>query len=820
MFRNYLIVAWRNLKKQRLYSVINVLGLSVGLSAFLLIALYLNNELSYDRMHPDYEEIYRLSYNRKWDNGNTQAMATSSAVWAPRYEEQFPEVSAYTRLTHQGYPGFVNKEDDINSFMEPKFYWVDANFLEVFNFPLIYGNKETVFSQTDGVVLSESMVNKYFGEENPMGEIIEFSQNFGTIKLTVTGVMEDPPQNSHLKPTFIANVDAYLQKTEQAWNWNPFQYPGDAFVFTYLKIDQESGIEKIEDDFPGYIKSILENNQNENYEEYESAKLTPIADLHFHPEMKWELEAPADSDYIPIFTITALLVLIIACINFMNLATARSAKRSREVGLRKTLGSTKQQLITQFYGESFLITFLSAVIALGLAIACLPYFNSLTGKAFVHTDILAFETLTIAALLAIFVGLFAGSYPAIYLSSFKPIAALRGIFTSGRSAETIRRGLVIFQFAISVILIICTLVVADQMNLINGRKLGEEKDRILSIRLGGFGLGDDWITIRDQLENNSFVEEIAVANHLPRLPHFGMINRNFRFPERDMEELEWNKFDVDFNFASTFNLEFLAGRNFNRDIRSDSNAVILNEAAVRNLQLSPDEVIGLTIRDRVWNNQLQQQVDLDGKVIGVVKDFPYKSVNTMIEPLTIWGTPSPWDKIMYLKLTPGNYTDKVAEIRTVWQQVSPGMPMENWFLDFEFGRLYENERKMMNLFILFSGLTIFIAMLGLFALTSYVTEQRRKEISLRKVLGASERSVMWLLVFHFLKLVGIAFVLGLPIAWWSMDQWLDSFVYRVDIRLAIILIAGLSVSVVTLLTVGIDTYKTAVSNPVKSLRTE
>jgi putative ABC transport system permease protein len=338
--------------------------------------------------------------------------------------------------------------------------------------------------------------------------------------------------------------------------------------------------------------------------------------------------------------------------------------------------------------------------------------------------------------------------------------------------------------------------------------------------LGGFGLGDEWETFRDQIEQDARFESVAIGNHLPRLPHFGLINNTFRFPERDNEELEWNKFDVDFSFPNTFNLEFVAGRNFDRSIRSDSSAILLNEAAVNNLQVSAEEVIGLTIRDRVWNNQLQQQVDLDGKVIGVVKDFPYKSVNTAIEPLTIWGTPSPWDRIMYVKMTRGDYQEKIDLLESKWREIIPGFPMENWFMDFEFGRLYENERRMSSIFILFSGITIFIAVLGLFALTSYVTEQRKKEIGVRKVLGASNQGLVSLLLSHFFKLVAIAFIVAVPIAWYLMDDWLSSFIYRVDVSVWIILIAGASVSTITFLTVGYDTYRTAVANPVKALRTE
>lgn len=823
MLKNYFKVAWRNLKGQKLYSAINILGLTVGLSSFLLIYLYLNDELTYDQFHNDYEDIYRFSYWRQWDSGEVQAMATSGSTWGPHYKDLIPEVEDFVRLTHSGYPGYVNRENDINAFMEPRFYWVDHNFFEVFNFPLKIGDKATLFSQLNSVVISESAAIKYFGDEDPLGKVIAFNHNAGEIQLTVSGVMFDAPGNSHLKPEFLGSIEKIHQFWKQTWQWELLTQNGDAFVITYLKLSDKNALSKISEDWKKFVDNRLVNNPNNSNnqpEQYKEVKFTAIADMHFEPEMKWELESPANSSYIPVFSITALLVLVIACINFMNLATARSAKRAKEVGLRKTLGSSKSQLIAQFYSESFLMTIISIIISLGIMLLSLPYFNELTDKALTASSALSIQNIAVLTGLALIVGLLSGSYPALYLSGFKPLVAIRGLFSAGRGAENIRKGLVIFQFAVSIILIISALVVSSQLKLINTSKLGKDKDRILSIRLGGFGLGDEWQVFRDQIEQDTRFESVTVGNHLPRLPHFGLINRKFKFPDENNQELEWNKFDVDFNFPKTFNLEFIAGRNFDPNIISDSTGVLLNEAAVKNMQKAPEEVIGMTIRDRVWNNQLQQQVEIDGRVIGVVKDFPYKSVNEIIEPLTIWGTPSWIDRILYVKMTAGNYQEKLEVLESKWKEVIPGFPMENWFLDFEFGRLYENERRMSSIFTLFSGITIFIAVLGLFALTSYTTEQRRKEIGVRKVLGASNQNLVTLLLSHFFKLVIAAFVIAVPVAWLLMDNWLDSFVYRVQVSVWIILTAGLSVALVTLMTVGYDTYRTAIANPVKALRTE
>ncbi len=820
MLRNYLKVAWRNIRRQKLYSFINILGLTVGLTSFLLIFLYVKDELSYDDFHPDAEQVYRMSYFRKAQSGDIEPFATSGTTWAPRYLELYPEVTDYTILTHAGYPGYINRENVNDVYIEPDFKWATDNFFQFFNFKLLQGDPESVLSTMNAVVLTESTAKKYFGDENPIGHNIHYNVSGVEAILTVTGVMEDPPANTHIKPTFIGNIDQIHRLYMSQYEYDFLNQAGDAFAFTYLKVSDDRVLEKIESDWKEYMNTAFANSQNNQAEAYDAVKFTALTDLHFEPEMKWELESPANPAYIPIFIITALMVLLIACINFMNLATARSAKRAKEIGLRKTLGGTKKQLITQFYGESFLMTSIALLLSLGVLLLVIKPFNTLTDKSFTMGDVLSPTFVLILLMMGLLVGLTSGSYPALYLSNFKPISALRGLFVSGRGAENIRKGLVVFQFTVSIILIISTLVVYNQLKLINGSSLGKDKDRILSVRLGGFGLGDRDQVFKDQIEQDSRFESVTIANHLPRLPHFGLINQNFRFPDRDNEELEWNRFNVEFNFAKTFDLEFVAGRDFDRDIRSDSNAILLNTSAVSALNTTPDEVIGTTITDRVFNQQQQQQVDLTGRVIGVVEDFPYKSVTDKIEPLVMWGTPDQVDRIMYIKMTPGAYDAKLDFLKGKWKELVPGMPMESWFMDYEFGRLYENERKMSRIFLLFSGITILIAIMGLFALTSYVTEQRKKEIGVRKVLGATEGSLVMLLVTHFLKLVAIAFVIALPIAYFFMNNWLSAFVYRVNVGVVTIGIAGIFVMVITLATVGFDTYKTAIANPGRTLRTE
>ncbi|MCB0666191.1 MAG: ABC transporter permease [Saprospiraceae bacterium] len=820
MLKNYFKVAWRSLLNQRLNTTINILGLTVGLTSFFLIYLYVHDELSYDRFHQDYDQIYRMSYYRKAENGNIEAFATSGTSWAPRYKEMIPAVEDFVILTHAGYPGYINRENSTDVYMEPDFKWATSNFFEFFHFPLVSGDPELVLEPLNAVLLTETMAKKYFGKENPLGKQLIYNVSGVVANLRVTGVMEDPPSNTHIRPSFIANIQQIHQLYLQAYQYDFLHQPGDAFAFTYLKVRDSSALAVIARDWKDYITQAISGSQTNQADAYHQLKFTSLADMHFEPEMKWEIDSAGNYTNIPIFILVAIMVLLIACLNFMNLATARSAKRAQEIGLRKTLGSNRSQIILQFFSESVLMALCALFLSELLLLLFLPAFNGLSGKSFTIGNLFLFRPLFIIFLTTIITGFIAGSYPAIYLSGFKPINSLRGTFNSGKSAEKIRRSLVIFQFSISSILIICSIIIFRQLKLINSSDLGRDRDRILIIRLGGFGLGNRYEVFRDLVEQDTRFESVTVANHLPRLPHFGLINQTFRFPHRSDESLEFNKFDVDFQFAHTFNLNFIAGRDFDRNISSDSNGIILNETAVKRLNMKPEETIGLTVVGQTYNQQLQRQVDQPGRVIGVVSDFPYKSVSEQIEPLMIWGTPDNVDRILYVKMTAGNFESKIAYLKSKWNEVAPGLPMEHWFMEYEFGRLYENERRMGRIFLLFSLITIFVAILGLYALTSYITEMRRKEIGVRKVLGASLAGLITLLCKQFFVLVLIAFLVSIPVSAFLMNHWLDSFVYRTSITPAIFIVAGVVVTIITFFTVIYDTWKAALSNPIQALRDE
>lgn len=616
MLRNYLKIAFRGLKNQKLNTLINVLGLTVGLASFFLIYLYVQDELTYDHFHPDYEDIYRMSYYRKAENGSIEPFATSGTTWAPRYQELFPSVEEYAILTHSGYPGYINRDNSTDVYMEPEFKWSTSNFFQFFNFPLLKGNPDDVLNSLNSVVVTESTALKYFGNEDPIGKHLIYNVSGVVADLLITGIMKDPPTNTHIKPAFIGNIQQLHQLYMQQYQYDFLNQPGDAFAFTYIKVKDPNILEVMADDWKEYMSETFANSQNNQGDAYQRLKFTALGDMHFEPEMKWEIDAPANYANIPIFILVSILILVIACINFMNLTTARSAKRAREIGLRKTLGSNRKQIIYQFFFESFLMTFFAIFLAVVMVLLLLPVYNDMTGKSFALGDVFQTRLLSILLISGIMTALFSGSYPAFYLSGFKPMSGLRGVFIAGKSAENIRKGLVVFQFAISSILIICSILIYQQLRLINSSDLSKDKDRILSIRLGGFGLGNRDQVFRDLIEKDARFESVTVANHLPRLPHFGLINQSFRFPDLGDESLEFNKFEVDFKFAKTFNLEFVAGRDFSPEMNSDSNGIIINIAAAEALNMTPEETIGLTAIDQVYSQQLQQQIDLPGRVIG------------------------------------------------------------------------------------------------------------------------------------------------------------------------------------------------------------
>lgn len=552
-----------------------------------------------------------------------------------------------------------------------------------------------------------------------------------------------------------------------------------------------------------------------------SAFLTKLGDLHFDQKNLWENDSTrGDKTYLAIFSSVALLILLIACINYMNLATARSARRAREVGLRKSLGSKRREIAKQFFYESFLMTLGSLLIALLLVIIFLQPFNELAHKTFTLSSLLNPYMIAIVIGIVILMAFISGSYPAIYLSSFHPAEVLKGQVVRGVGAELFRKSLVTIQYAVSLILIISTFIVVRQMSYMQSTKLNQAGSQLLSIRYGGTAPQDKFQAFKQSVLQDRDIEHITMANHLPRLDYFGFIGAQIRFPELENKDLNWKQLNVEFAFPKTYALEFVAGRDFDPSSIADSSAVILNEAAVKALNQPIEKVIGASVVETYFNFTERRQDTRSFKVIGVVKDFPYQSMHQVIEPLLLNPHLHFIDKIAYIKLPAGNFQEKIESIEKKWKAIFPGLGFDYWFVSDEFNRMYLMESRVSSLAKSFAVLAILITVLGVFGLASYTAEQKTKEVGIRKVLGADVSQVIRMFVWIFVKIFLMASAIALPVAYFLADYWLEGFVYRAPIRPDVFMVSLMGLLLITLITVGYETWKAARTNPVNSLRSE
>jgi len=544
-----------------------------------------------------------------------------------------------------------------------------------------------------------------------------------------------------------------------------------------------------------------------------SANMTKLADLHFDQKIQWEYGYQGDKRYLTIFSSVAILVLVIACINYMNLATARSARRAKEVGLRKSLGSRRREIAWQFFWESTLMTLGSLLLAILLVIVFLQPFNQLAHKTFTLASLLNPYMMSIVGAIVVFMAFISGSYPAIYLSAFKPVEVLKGQVVHGKAAELFRKGLVTIQYTVSLVLIISTFVVIRQMEHMQDTKLNKQGSQLLSIRYGGIAPQNKFAAFKQEVLKDSEIEHVTMANHLPRLDYFGWIGARVKFPDLQNNELEWKQLNVDFDFPKTYNLEFIYGRDFDVNSISDSSSMILNEAAVKALGQPIEKVMGSSF-NIVWDSARTF------KVIGVVKDFPYQSMHHAIEPLLLNPSIHPIDRIAYVKLPAGKFQEKIRSVEKVWKEVFPNIGFDYWFVSDEFTRMYQSENRVSAIARAFAILAILITALGVFGLASYTAEQKTKEVGIRKVLGAAVRQVIGMFLWLFIKILIISSVIAIPVAWFLANNWLDNFVYRSTLSPLIFIFSLCGLLLITLITVSYETWKAARTNPVNSLRSE
>lgn len=799
MIKNYLKIAWRNLWKNKLFSFINIIGLAVGIACCILIYLYVQNEVSYDKYNEKADRIYRLT-SVAFQKNKTDLFVPTSRIMSKAMQENFPEVLKIVRF---------NRTSRTISYKDKKFYdikllYSDSTLFDIFTFPFIAGNPQKALVAPYSIVLTESTAKKCFGSEPPLGKMLAFSDS---LTLMVTGVMKDIPQNSHINFECIVSGSTmadlgksdphYLENNEQNWfNCN---------TYSYILIDKNVD------------PKVLETKANKMMEKematfkkdmgmWFNIYLQPLTDIHLHSKLEADYSPNTNSDimYVYIFSGTAILILLIACCNFINLSTARSLNRSKEIGLRKVIGANRIQLITQFLGESLLFCFIASILSIILVLLLIPVFNSFIGT----TLSLNLTVLWIYIGIILVVGVLAGFYPAMLMSSFAPIRSLKGKVIHSFADVFFRKGLVVFQFTVAIILIIGTTLVLNQLDFIQNQKIGINKDQVLNIELRPADAKKYDLIIKE-LSANSNVINASVSNFsFKQMPNITLVPEGIA----SNEVTACNVFSADENFLRTMKIELAAGRDFSKDFPTDVNeAFIVNEAAVKEFGWkNPKNAVGKKVEWGMGKN---------GKIIGVVKDFNYKSLHENVEPV-LMHIFQPWFNTISLRLKTQDLKATMNQIENTWKNTAVNSPFKYTFLEDDFNTLYRSEVNMRSVLSVFTFLSILVACLGLFGLAAFTIKQRFKEIGIRKVLGSSVPNIVQLLSKDFLKLVVVSIIIASPVAWFATNKWLQDFAYKVEISWWIFLFAGILALLIAYITVAFQAIKAAIANPIKSLRTE
>jgi putative ABC transport system permease protein len=809
MFKSYFKIGWRNLIKQRMYSTIKIGGFALGIAACILIGLFIWDELSYDNRYPDADRIYRVIgvYN---DNGQIQKGVHFQPPIAKALVEDYAEIEKVGRYNNTELFGAANAEirraDQSENLYEESITYFDQELLDIFKLPFVYGNPSHALSQANSLVMTKTKANKYFPGENPLGKTLIINDDKAH-PYSIGGVIEDFPSTSHLKFDFLLTLTGKEFWPGEQTDWCCSNYP------TYVLL--KKGVNPI-DLAKKMSKGVLEKyivprmvkeGRTDAYEMLKKAhiELQPVDKIHLYSEGIHDGLSHSDIKFVWLFASVAAFILIIASINFINLSTAKSANRAREVGLRKVVGSLRSNLVNQFLAESLLYSLFSFVMGLLLASLLLPYFNTLASKSLVLPwNYWWFAPALLTASLV--VGVFAGIYPSFYLSSFKPIEVLKGNLSLGSRSSSLRSGLVVFQFTISIILIVGTFIIYRQMEFIVNKKLGFEKERVMYLE-GTHMLGDKKIkTFKEELLKLSSVKNVSIGDYLPVRGTKRNGNQFFVDGKSKVDKPVPGQFwRVDHDYIKTLGMKLVSGRDFDVKMASDSDAVIINEKMAKELNLK--DPLGARIQNyRGWN------------VIGIVEDFHFESLKQNIGPVAMVLGISP--TIVSVKLNTSNLQEAIGAITGVWKQFAPNQPVRFSFLDQSYAQMYDDVKRMARIFTSFAIFAIIVACLGLFALSAFMVEQRAKEIGIRLVLGASLKSIVALLTQNFIKLVVISFVLAAPTAWYVMKMWLQDFVYRTEIGWEIFVLAGALSIMIALATVSYQAVRAALSSPVDSLRSE
>lgn len=791
MIRNYFKTAWRNLLRYKLFSGLNIFGLATGMACSILIFLWVLDELSFDNFNSNADRIFRLTAKVSDVNAAVVPPALAQAI-----KTQVPAIKNATRLAAAQEMITVGTK----KFDEKKMFYADSSFLQMFNYPLLQGNVSTVLSSPNSVVITEATAIKYFGtSDNIIGKTIYIDNDIKGTNLTVSGVLKNIPSNSHLKFDILLPIELYDRTNSPSSAWTNF----DVYVYFQLKDDVKPTPSRL-NNIQQQANGILKKN---NKEVPASLAIQPLTDIHLHSNYMLDVAEQGNSSYVKTFALVALFIIIIACINFMNLATAVSGQRAKEVGLRKTVGALRRQLIAQFISESLLLSFISLLVAMLIVYTMLPLFNQLANKSISFNP---FDVKILFGLLSIVVitGLVSGSYPAFFLSSFNPVKALKGTKLLSHKSF-LRNGLVVFQFSIAVVLIVSTLVIYSQLQYIQNRNIGFNKENLLYMRMPEVG----------DLKNNKDAMQATLAQY-PDITNYTFTDE---LPTNltSGSQLTWRgmnpgtqviayRLRVDENFSSTFDMQMAAGRFFSKDFGSDASGYVVNETALK--------VMKLDLRDAIGKMISISLEDKEAPIIGVVKDFNFKPLQQPIEPLVMKSNFSGGYVVM--RTTPANIKKVINTLQATFHNVYGDYPFSYGFVNEDLSKLYVTEQRMGSLFNVFSVLSIVISSLGLFGLAAFATQRRIKEIGVRKVLGAGEAGIVALLSKDFIQLVLVSLIIAFPVAWYTMNKWLEGFAYRINISWWVFAIAGITAILIAFITVSFQAIKAAVANPVKSLRTE
>ena len=805
MLKNYFKIAFRNLLRNKLYSSINLTGLAIGLAACLMIWLWVQDEMSYDRFHTNAERIYRVE--RKFDFRDMHGQAPiTGGTYGPALVSDYPEIENHVRLHRNE----LSIKDHRNIFHKTQLIVSDNSIFEIFDFHLESGDPKTALTQPKSMVLTRENAIKYLGTEDAIGKFLTVDWSGTLADFQITGILEEIPHNSHVQFDVLASISSYPPEQLNTWFNN--------FLYTHVLVKEGTDIEALQDKFSGFLTKYMaadlvkiigpEIDVNDVFQ----LKLVSLLDIHLHPAQEFEIEPQGSMTSIYIFSAIAVLILIIACINFMNLSTARANKRAREVGIRKTVGAHKRQLRGQFLGESVLLAFIALVLAVLLIRLFLSVFNSISGKLLSLSMLFQMSNWIILIGIALAAGLLAGLYPAFYLTRFDAAKVLKGGAQSGTGKSVFRRSMAVLQFVISITLIIGTLVIFRQMDYIQKKSLGFDKENVIILPAESNQVRQNAEAFRNTLKEDTRIKSVAVSSNVPGSSMFS----DTTYKRGDTDEIFPLIFmETDYEFVDTYGFDVTHGRRFSKEFSTDiDGAIMVNQAAAREIGYTPEEAVGKKLLRFMSLTEFKELT-----IVGVVENFHFKSLHRIIEPCLLELNPENFDTIS-IRIMPGDVRGTIGFIQQKWGEIFPGEQFEYSFLDSRIDLLYKSEGRMRSIFLIFAILSIFVACLGLFGLATFTAEERTKEIGVRKVMGATAANIVLLLCKEFAKWVLVANVVAWPVAYFIMSKWLQNFAYQTSVGLWPFVLSAVLALLIALFTVSYQSIKAAITDPVECLRYE